>query len=154
MGIKCNLKLKGYVRLWDADTKELLKETHNMVVSDGQALTGNLLINAPGYDVGISYCAIGTDDTAENEGQHTLVVEASRAQVTQKSIAGNTITVSTFFVSGSCGIHIKEAALFGHSTATMTANSGIMFSRALLEYDNSGTPRNLMISWDIQIDKV
>ena len=151
MKIKDCLKLNGTVRLFDADTKELLREVPNMVVADGRNLNGHLLINDSGYTVGISYCAIGTGTTAVSDSQHTLITETSRQQITQKVISTDTITVSTFFVAADCGVHIKETALFGHTTATGTANSGLMFSRALLDYDNSSSPRNLMIAWSVQL---
>ena len=149
--IKDGMKAIGTVRLYDADTGELLKSAPNMVVADGRNLNGQLLINASGYSLGITYCGIGTSSAAVTDGQHTLTTETARSQVTQKSISGDTITVSTFFVYTACGVHIEETALFGHSTASMTVNSGVMFSRALLDYDNSGSPRNLMIAWSVQL---
>jgi hypothetical protein len=149
--VKDGMRALGTVRLYDADTGELLKTVANMVVADGRNLNANLLINASGYTTGISYCALGTGTTAVSDSQHTLVTETVRAQATQKTVSTDTITVSTFFVYTACGIHIKETALFGHTTATGTANSGVMFSRALLDYDNSSSPRNLMIAWSVQL---
>jgi len=144
MTIKCNVSLR------DANTGEILAKARNMVVTTGQALTGNLLINSAGYSTGLSYCAIGTSTTAVSEGQTQLVAETKRQQIAQKSITGNVISVSTFFVAADCGIFIKEVGLFGND-ATATANSGTMFARALLSYDNSGSPRNLVIAWSITI---
>ena len=148
---KDGLKLRGTIRLYDADTGELLKEAGNMVVADGRNLNGHLLINDSGYTTGISYCAIGTGTTGVSDSQHTLVAETARQQVTQKSVSTDTVTISTFFVAANCGVHIRETALFGHTTASITANSGVMFSRALLDYDNSSTPHNLMIAWSVQL---
>ena len=153
MEVKEGMEAKGTVRLYDADTWELLESVCNMVVLDGRELAGNLLINSSGYSTGLSYCAIGTGTTVVSDGQHTLITESARGQITQKSVSTDTITVSTFFNYADCGIHIKETGLFGHN-ATGTANSGTMFSRALLDYDNSGSPKNLMIAWDVQLSHV
>lgn len=147
--MKDGLKLKGTVRLYDADTRELLKVVDNLLVSTGQYIVGDVLIGAE--DTPVSYCALGSDNTAPAEGQTTLVVEEVRSQVTQRSRASNVITFATFFLASECGIHIYETGLFGRSTATSTPDSGSMFARALLDYDNSGTPRNLMVAWDVTI---
>ena len=151
MKLKDGMKALGTVRLYDADTHDLLKEVHNMVVADGRNLNAHLLVNDTGYSTGLAYCAIGTGTTAAGDTQHQLVAETARGQITQKTVSGDTLTASTFFVAADCGIHIKETGLFGHTTATGTANSGVMFSRALLDYDNSSSPRNLMIAWSIQL---
>lgn len=150
MKLKGIIQLKGHVQLLDAKTREVLAESDNIVVTTGQELTGYLLINAPGITIGISYCAFGTDGTAPADADTTLTVEAGREQITQKNCALNVITLDTFFTAAESTFHILEVGLFGHD-ASMTPDSGMMFSHALLDYDNSGAPRDLVINWTITI---
>jgi hypothetical protein len=152
MKLKTGLRVRGTVELRDTDTGELLARSRNMVVTAGRNLMGNLLVNAPGYAVGLTYCAGGTGTTAVSAGQTQLVTESFRDAITSSPPAvANVITLSTFFTAAVCGIFLKEFGLFGHSTASAVADSGVMFSRALLSYDNSGTPRNLTVTWTITI---
>ncbi len=136
----------GRVQLLDADTHEVLAESHNMVVNDGLNLTGLLLAGLA--SVGLTYCAIGTGTTAVADTQHALVTETARQQITQAGVTAAVMTLSTFFAAATCGVHIKELGLFG-AAATSAANSGTMYARTLLDYDNSSSPRNLTIAWAV-----
>lgn len=126
----------------------IVKEGQNLIVSTGKALVGDMLIDESGYDTGLTYCAIGTDDTAPAAGDTTLGAEAARKAITSKSRAGNILTLSTFFAAGECTYAIEEAGIFGHSTASVTPDSGVLFSHWLVEFDNSGG------SYDLTFDYV
>ncbi len=145
------IRIKGIVRLFDADTMELLLKTHNLMVEGGGILTANLLVGSSAYSEGITYCALGTGSTAPAITQFSLATETIRSRVTQKGTSGHTANIATFFSASDCGFAIKEAGLFGY-TASVTPGSGLMFARALLNYDNSVSPRNLMVGWEIPIE--
>ena len=131
-------------------------EGHNLIVTTGKTLIGNYLIDTSAvYDVGITYCALGADNTAPAVGQTTLVDEgggaAMRKTITSKSRAVNEITLSTFFTAAQSTINLKEAGIFGHSTAGAGENSGIMFSRWLVSFDNSGATHYITIDYVLTI---
>ena len=150
MHIQDTVATKGIITLRDADTREILARSHNLMVENGGILMANLLINSSVYRTGLSYCALGTGTSAPTAFQYALDAEYVRAQITQKGTTGHTAAVSTFFTADTCSIYIKEVALFGH-TATHVPGTGLMFARALLDYDNSVSPRNLMVGWEIPI---
>ncbi len=149
-----SVRVRGIVRLFDADTGETLVETHNLLVERGGVIVASLIIGKPGY-TGPTYCALGTGATAPSTFDSKLVAEAARDQVTQTDVNGHASQISTFFSSTDCGIAIKEVGLFGNSPgleASGAADSGALFARALLNYDNSVSPRNLMVGWEIPIE--
>ena len=109
----------------------------NLIVSVGKYLVGDILIDVAGYDTGLTYHAIGSDNTAPVVADATLTVEESRKAVTTKSRLLNVITYSTFFTAAESTYNIKESGIFGHSTASAAADSGILFSHYLAAFDNS-----------------
>lgn len=138
--MKAQWRLTAYYK----GTKKVAKiiEGENLIVSVGKALLGDMLIDVAGYDTGLTYCALGSNNTAPAIGQTQLVNEgngaAMRLTITNKARVVNVITLSTFFTAAQANIFIKEAGIFGHSTAGAAENSGIMWSRWLVSFDNSG----------------
>jgi len=116
----------------------IVKEGHNLIVNVGKYLVCRMLIDEAGYDTGLTYQAIGSNNTAPVLGDTTLTVESARKAVTSKTRVNNEITYSTFFTAGESTYFIKEAGMFGHSTATAAANSGVLFSHWLVSFDNTG----------------
>jgi len=155
--LQCDsIALKGHVTLTATDkiTGKIVAqiEQDNLVVTVGKALVGDMLIDTSGYDTGITYCAIGTGATAVAAGDTTLATEAGTRQlITKKTRASNVLTLRTFFTAAQSTINIKESGLFGHSTASGAADSGVLFSRALVAYDNSGGGSDITITWTITI---
>ena len=147
-----SLKLFGQWRLTARHTKTgevIVKTGKNLIVNSGKALVCDILMDKSGYDTGLTYQAIGTTDTAVGVGDTTLTAEAARKAVTFKSRSANVVTFSTFFTAGEATYNIKEAGVFGHSTASVTPDSGVMFSHWLVEaFDNSAG------TYDITIDYV
>ena len=139
-----NLKVTGRWKLTAKHVKTgeiIVKEGHNLIVTVGKTLLGNMLIDTAGYDTGLTYCALGSDNTAPAIGQTQLVNEgggaAMRKLITSRTIVINEITLSTFFTAAQSTLAIEEAGIFGHSTAGAAENSGIMWSRWLVSFDNS-----------------
>lgn len=152
--IKEAIRVKGHVKLTARDPKtgEIVAavERDNLVVTSGLELIAKMLVDTSGFDTGLTYCAVGTGTTAVDTAQTTLITETSRKAITLKDRATSTIYLFTSFLSTEANVYIKEIGIFGHSTASGTANSGVMFSRALLSYDNSGgSPRDISIEWTV-----
>ncbi len=132
----------------------------NLIVTVGQAFMGNMLIDLDAqHNTGITWCALGSDNTAPALGQTQLVDEgggaAMRKVVTSKTqaIAPNTnqFTWSTFFTAGESTLAIEEAGMFGSSTAGAAENSGIMFSRWLVSINNIGATSDITIDYVLSI---
>ena len=131
-------------------------EGDNLIVTVGKNMVGDMLIDAGAqWDVGITYCALGADNTAPAIGQTQLVDEggggAMRKAVTSKTRVVNEITFSTFFTAAESTLAIEEAGMFGSSTAGAAENSGVMFSRWLSSFDNSGGLYDLTFDYILQI---
>jgi hypothetical protein len=118
--------------------EKIVSEGRNLIVTTGPELLCEMLIDTTGYDTGLTYCALGTDNTAPAISDVALGAEVARKAVTSKSRTGNEITFSTFFTAAECTANIKEAGMFGHSTASATPDSGVLFSHWLVSFDNSG----------------
>ena len=147
---KDRLKITGWVKL--LANGKVVAESHNLITTVGKALVGDMLIDVSGYDTGLTYCAIGTGTTTPTVANTTLVTETARTTITYKERSSNTLFLQTLFLAANCNVFIKEVGLFGHSTASGAANSGVLFARALLSYDNSGgSPVDLTLQWRITL---
>lgn len=161
-----NMELKNQENLgwrgrWKLTAKHIItgeiivKEGHNLILTAGKELVGNILIDASGYDTGLTWCALGSSNNAPALGQTILVNEgdgrAMRNLITSKSRAVNVVTYSTFFTSVQSSIAIEEAGIFGHSTAGAAENSGIIFSRWLVSFDNSEGLYDLTVAYELTI---
>ena len=145
-----SLCIRGHVRLWARG--HIVAEADNLIVSTGKALVSDMLIDTSGYDTGLTYTAIGTGTTAPVAGNTTLGVETARKAITLRERAANVLLLQTFFPAADCSTFIKEIGVFGHSTASATPDSGVLFARTLLSYDNSGgSPSDLTLDWEITI---
>lgn len=135
--------------------KVIIHEGHNLIVTVGKELICMMLMDATSYDTGLTWCALGTDNTAPAVGQTELVNEGGggpmRKEITSKSRAVNVLTFTTLFTAAESNIFIKEIAIFGHSTAGATENSGIMFARWLDSFDNSGELYDVSISYELTV---
>jgi hypothetical protein len=134
--IRENWRVTAYYK----GTKRIFKSWSgsNLITTVGKNLVGDMLIDTSGYDTGLTYCAIGTNNTAPAVGDTQLGTETARLAITSKTRLVNVITLSTFFTAAQCTFNIKEAGVFGHSTASGSANSGIIFAHWLVSLDNSG----------------
>ncbi len=149
------LKLTGKVRVTATDPRKgrvvrRLPWQHNLVVTDGKEIMAGLLIAETDYEVGLTYCAIGTDSTAPAVADALLVAEVGRKAITSKSRSGVVATLSTFYTAGDSTFNIQELGLFG-VTASGSADSGKLFARALVPYENSGGLVDLTFDWVITI---
>jgi len=149
------LDLKGRVELIAKHTKTgevRIVETPNLRVTVGKTWLLNYLVNKSGYDNGFTWCALGSNDTAPAIGQTTLVAEEIRKTITQKDPidSGAEITLATFFPAADATFAIKEGAIFGHD-ASATPNSGIIWSRWLASFDNTGGTWDITVNYSLEV---
>jgi len=149
-----NWKLTARYKGTDVIFKEI--EGHNLIVDSGEELVGDMLIDrGVQWDTGLTYCALGSDNTAPAAGQTQLVDEggggAMRLTLTSKSRASSVVTLTTFFTAAQSTLAIEEAGIFGTSTAGAGENTGEMFSRFLVSFDNSGALYDITITYILTI---
>jgi len=127
-------------------------QVSNLIVTAGKVLLCRMLIDdGAQWDVGLTYHAIGTDETAPSLSDTQLGAEVSRKAITAKTRSGNEINLSTFYPATDCTYAIEEAGVFGSSTASAAANSGELFSRYLQAYDNSIGNYDLTFDWVLTV---
>lgn len=149
-----NIRMKGHVVLEARDTQGWLvarRESHNLWTTIGRSFIANTLAATAGYSVGLTYCALGVGTTAPAVGDTILANGVARKAVSSRTVTDNILVVSTFFTIVESTYHIQETGLFGHTDATSTINTGLLFARALLDYDNSAGANNITITWTLTI---
>jgi len=101
----------------------------NLVTTVGN----QLLLDILGCDgrTGISYCVVGTDDTAAVIGDTTLGSESARNQSVYYR-SQSTGTYSVFFNTSQGNTTLKEVGFFGDD-ASDTVDSGTLFNRIILD---------------------
>lgn len=153
------ISLKGRVAIWSRPKGaknhpwKLEAENRNVIVDLAIDWIGYALIDESAtYDTGITYQAIGTSTTTPAVTDTTLATESSRNPITAKSYddSDQEIDLSTFFAAADCSVNIKEVGLFG-ATATSAADSGHLFNRALINYDNSAGTKDIRITTKIAL---
>jgi len=141
MRVRERLPISGKIvlRVIDPKTRCIVKaiKTHNLIPIALKELVARMMIDEAGYDIGITYFAVGTSNTTPLITDTKLGNEAARREITKKERTSNIITLSTYFPSTECAYNIKEIGAFGHSTATATKDTGELAGHALLAYDNS-----------------
>jgi hypothetical protein len=130
----------GLWRVREAVGKLVREETRdNLITNAALAYIASALVDAGAtYDTGLAYVAIGTGITTPANGDTTLVTEYGRKAITSMSAAGGTVTLDAFFPSADCTVAIKEVGVFAGLAASSVAGSGILFDRALFDYNNTG----------------
>ena len=112
-----------------------------------------MLMDQSGYDTGLTWFAIGDDDTTPALAQTTLVSEQHREEILEsgKSRIVNVLTFSTLIPADDCSFHIKEIGIFGHSTATSTPDSGVLFDRWLEDEDNTAGDNDIIPDYELTV---
>lgn len=154
MNLNDSVMMRGevLVELHDAKTGDL-KWSYlykNLVVtaaknSIADALRGNVA-NNKGQ---ITYCAVGTSNTAPAAGNTQLVAEIYRKQVSVRTSTGNVATFKTFYNQNEANGTLREAGLFGDA-ATALVNSGTLFCRTLINRTKSSND-TLTLTWAVTI---
>jgi len=153
---KVELVGRGRLRLVNRHTGELVKVTpwkEQLILASGKVLMCQMLKDTSGYDTGLTWFAIGDDDTTPAENQTQLVSELHREQITAsgKSLISNVLTFSALIPADDCGFHVKEVGICGHSTATATPDSGIFFDRWLEDEDNTAGANDIIADYELTV---
>jgi len=122
------------------DPGEIVAEVTNpnIICNEGlQLLAGFVMDESATYDTGITYCEIGTGDTAPAAGNTALTTYAHRNAVTSRSRNDYEVTISTFFTAAQATYYIEEAGVWGGGDAAAGQATGLLFAHWLAEFDNS-----------------
>lgn len=124
----------------------LVKRQGNLIVDVGRNLTQLLLID--NGNTGLSWFAIGTGTNPPTVADVQLQAETFRQPFSSRSVAGAVASFTTFILAADCSIIIEEIGIFG-DTASITPNSGALFSRTTFHYDNSVSMADLLFEYDL-----
>jgi len=122
---------------------------NNLVVTTGKGLAADLLLDQE--TVGLTYHAIGTDNTAPAASDTTLGAEENRKAWTIRSRLGAVLTYEIFYLASESTYAIKECGVFGGASASVTPDSGVMFSHYLQTYDNSAGLVDITFEYVLEI---
>ena len=113
----------------------------NTVTSQGLTLVARQLLAEPDYAAGLTYVALGDGTAIPTTADTQLGHELVRRQVTTRvaSVSGSAVFVTYFPPAAVAGNAVRELGVFGHTTATATADSGVLFARSLLNVTLQGT---------------
>lgn len=127
-------------------------ETLNLITTSGLSQVVKQLTDDEA--TGITYCALGSSDTAVAITDTTLGTEVTRKAITTRTDSVATAEFSTFFTAAEATYAIEEIALFAGASATTSADSGRMWNHWLQSYDNSTGGFDLTIDVTITADRV
>ena len=122
------------------------------MVDGGLEAVASFLNNEGTYGTGISYCAVGTAGSAVTGSQTTLVAEVARAPISYQNRAGSVVTFESFFAATAIPYELREVGHFMHD-ASAAADSGLLFERSTILYDNSGTAFDVTVQYDIRVGR-
>lgn len=121
----------------------------NLITAAGKALVGDLLTDQ--HDSGLTYHALGISSAPVDVGNSFLGFEAARKAFTLRARAANVATFSVFYLAAECSFHIREVGVFGGPGASLTPDTGVLFSRLLQSLDNTGGEFDLTFDYDLTI---
>jgi hypothetical protein len=125
-----------------------VRSVDNLITALGKQYVCNVIIDA---NTGLTYHAIGTDNTTPLTSDTTLGTETARKLYTSRTRSGNVITLSAFYTAAESTYAIEECGVFGGSTASATPDSGVLFSHYLLVYDNTAGLVDLTFDYELTI---
>lgn len=123
----------------------------NVVPTVARTALAKQLTGTATYNCEVSYVAIGTGGGTPAASDTQLTTELTRKSVASISSSSNVLTVTGFFNEGEGNGTLTEAALFGDgnaSTATASANSGILYSRVAIS-ETKTSSETLSLTWTL-----
>ena len=104
----------------------------------------------------MTHIAVGDNDSGgatvadPTAGDTQLVHEVARARVNITGTVGASSIIQAFFRAQDINYSIRDVGLF--SSDSDDFNSGTLFSRTLLSFDNSGvSPNDVVLQWNVTI---
>ncbi len=129
-------------------------DTPNIICNEGLELFAGFIIDESGvYDVGLTYCEIGTDNTAPTATDTTLTAFHARKAITADSRLLYVCTFSTFFTAAEATAAIEEAGIWGGSNAAAGEATGLLFAHWLSSFDNSGGLFDITFNYILSISR-
>ncbi|MHB8171207.1 MAG: hypothetical protein ACYDG6_06660 [Thermincolia bacterium] len=117
----------------------------NLVITSGRHLIWRLLRGDT--TVGLKYLSIGTATAAPQMADNWVtVVESFRKLITSFTHDNSSLYCDTFIAAAEANFTWQEVVICGDSTASGTAETGVIFSRALLNQTKTNT-QTKTVSW-------
>lgn len=131
------------------------QETHNIICNEGLILLAGFSVGEVGDidGIGITYCEIGTDNTAPTIGDIILGAFHHRNAITSGTRLLYVCTFSTFFAFGECTAAIEEAGVWGGVNAAAGEATGLLFAHWLSNFDNTGGLYDITFNYILTIDR-
>jgi hypothetical protein len=127
-------------------------ENHNIICNEGLILVAGFAVDESAvYDVGITYCEIGTSSTAPAAGDTTLTAYHGRKAITSASRTNYEDTFATFFTAAQSTCAIEEAGMWGGSNAAAGEATGLLFSHFLVSFDNSAGLYDITVTYVLTV---
>ena len=132
------------------------QETPNIICNEGLILFAGFAIDEAGDidGVGITYCEIGTDNTAPTATDIILGAYHGRLIATARTRLLYVSTISTFFTAAQSTAAIEEAAVWGGTNAVAGQATGLLFAHWLSSFDNTGGLYDITFNYILTIDRV
>lgn len=128
----------------------------NLIPTVARAMIANNIYSAtPDNTIKITHFAVGTDTTAPVNGNTTLGTEFFRNTISSidQGTSTNIVVASAFMQASEAVGTLTEAGLF--SDATITPDSGILFSHVLIKELAGGIPKSssetLTLNWNLSL---
>lgn len=100
----------------------------------------------------IKYCAVGTDNTAVAATDKTLGTEVHRSPYVARANPSSGVVTIDFYITDAGVTTIEEVGIFGGNTASQYADTGVLISHVLWDYDKSAS-EELLIQYTITISQ-
>lgn len=135
-GLSGNIKITVYNL--DGSVKEVVN-LHNEIKTCWINAIRDMYRGSMVNDLEIKYLAWGSDDTANDPSQTTLISEFGRKQVTAQEDGDDGEVITTTYIAPSEGNDetIEEIGWFAGASATSTPDSGILVARILYSRDKT-----------------
>ena len=130
--------------------------TPNIICNEGLILIAGFVRGEVGDvdGVGITYCEIGTDNTAPAAGDIILGTFSQRTIATARTRLVYVSTISTFFTAATCTIALEEAGVWGGTNAVAGEATGLLFAHWLSSFDNTGGLYDITLNYILTIGRV
>lgn len=121
-----------FKKAWKNLIMEVLRNYH-LSMLDGT-------FNTQGFDpldLQIKYIALGDGTTAPTTADTQLENERFRRPISNLIRGSDNVTTITSFLSSQANFRIREVGVFCGAAATATANSGLMISRTIVDFEKN-----------------
>ena len=141
--IKIEWPWNGRYEIWSKKNgkKKKIANVNNLIVDSSKNTLSKALMGVNATDsLKIEYLAIGDDNTAPSGSDNKLINEVFRTPyVSRTNTDTGEITTEFYILDSDYSGSIEEIGIFGGNSASSTADSGNLISRALWSYTKSSS---------------